>query len=80
MRTLRPNSNSKILYYWSVGQSIDCYEATDELLARPDLWLKDDLGYTVLRGSLPHYDFRIEEASRLWTNGEMKIFKTYVRK
>ena len=70
MRTLRPNSDAKILYYWSVSSSYDCYEALDELLSRPDLWLKDDLGFTVMMGSLPHYDFRLEEASNMWKRGK----------
>ena len=70
MRTLRPNSDARILFYWNVDSSIDCYEAADELVSRPDLWLRDDLGYPVMMGSLPHYDFSIQEASTLWQRGE----------
>ena len=71
MRTLRPNSEARILFYWSVDSSFGCYEAADQLNARPDLWLKDDLGFPVMIGALPHYDFRIEQASRLWKKGDI---------
>ena len=70
MRTLRPESTAKVLFYWSVSQTVDCYAAVAEIVARPDLWLRDDLGYPVMVGGLPLYDFRIEEASRMWRKGQ----------
>ena len=75
MRTLRPNSKAKILFYWSVDSSFNCYEAADELLDRKGLWLKDDHGFPVMIGSLPHYDFRIEQASRLWKKGDIFLLQ-----
>ena len=70
MRTLRPNSSAKILFYWHVTQTIDCYEAVAELVAKPELWLRDDLGYPVMVGGSPLYDFRLEEASKMWRKGK----------
>ena len=65
MRAIRPDSEAKILHYWAVMFSqLSCYEAANDLMANPDLWLKDDLGYPVYsdnRGN-SYYDFRIEEA------------------
>ena len=78
MRNLRPNSSSQILNYWSVifrGQ-FKCYEAQNALLAREDLWLKDDLGniaYEHNTKKLPQYDFRIEESRTLWIQGNVSI-------
>lgn len=69
MRTLRPESSTKVLFYWSVSQTFDCYAAVAELVARPDLWLRDDQGYPVMVGSLPLYDFRIDEAGKMWRTG-----------
>lgn len=47
MRSLRPASESKILFYWHLTQIVSCYEATEAMLSRPDLWLYDDDGYPV---------------------------------
>ena len=42
------------------------------MVARPDLWLRDDLGYPVIGGqNLPHYDFRLKEASDMWKKGNV---------
>jgi len=69
MRALRPDAEVKILNYWAVMfTQIHCYEAANDLLANPNLWLKDDLGYPVYsdkRGNA-YYDFRMEEARNLW--------------
>ena len=47
MRSLRPASESKILFYWHLTQIVSCYEATEAMLSRPELWLYDDDGYPV---------------------------------
>ena len=69
---IRLNAEVKILNYWAVMLSqLDCYEATINLMANPDLWLKDDLGYPVYsdnRGNY-YYDFRLEQARNLWIKG-----------
>ena len=50
-RELRPESETKILHYFATdGQGFQCYNAQDELLARPHLILRDNNGDTVLHG------------------------------
>ena len=76
MRAIRPDAEVKILNYWAVMFSqLDCYEAANDLMANPDLWLKDDLGYPVYsdnRGNY-YYDFRLEQARNLWIKGVKNI-------
>merc|ERR1711915_61067 len=69
MRALKPESNTKILNYWAVTFSqLNCYEAAEDLQERPELWLRDELGYVVYSDSKgnSYYDFRIPEARELW--------------
>ena len=71
-RELRPNSKAFILNYFATdGQGFQCYNAMDDLLARPDLILKDNNGYTVLHGNAKtvFYDFRLSEARDLYVKG-----------
>ena len=80
MRALRPDAEVKILNYWAVMfTQIHCYEAANDLLANPNLWLKDDFGYPVYsdkRGNA-YYDFRMEEARNLWIKGKKDQSKNY---
>ena len=73
MRALRPDNEVRILNYWAaMFTQLSCYEAANELIANPDLWLKDDLGYPVYsdnRGNF-YYDLRIKEARDLWIKGK----------
>ena len=72
-RELRPNSQSKILNYFATdGQGFQCYNAEADLLARPDLVLKDDNGDTVLHGNakVVFYDFRLQEARDMYVKGK----------
>merc|ERR1719348_626458 len=68
MWELRPNSSSKILYYWASDTGFSCYESMDTLQSLPELWLYDNNGYPVIGGphSTPFYDFRIQAAADLW--------------
>ena len=77
MRALKPESNTKILNYWAVTFSqLNCYEAAEDLQERPDLWLRDELGYVVYSDSKgnSYYDFRIPEARELWIKGGIRKF------
>ena len=69
MRELRPGSDNKILFYWHLTQTYDCYQASDNLLARPDLWLYDNLGCPVIISNSVHWDFRLPEARQIWSDG-----------
>ena len=72
MRAIRPDAEVKILNYWHVMFSqLNCYEAANDLVANPDLWLKDDLGYPVYSDNMGnfYYDFRQEQARNLWIKG-----------
>ena len=73
MRAKRPDAEVKILNYWAAMFSqLHCYEAANDLIANPDLWLKDDLGYPVYsdnKGNY-YYDMRIEEARIMWIKGK----------
>jgi hypothetical protein len=79
MRAIRPDAEVKILNYWAVMFSqLNCYEAAKDLMANPDLWLNDDLGYPVYsdnRGN-SYYDFRLEQARNLWIKGDKNIYLT----
>ena len=79
MRELRPESDNKILFYWHLTQTYDCYQANDDLLARPDLWLYDNRGYPVTISNSVHWDFRFQEARELWSEGESGIKWTISR-
>jgi len=70
MHTLRPESQTRILYYWGFS-AIKCYQSTLRLLDQPALWLRDSTGYPVLSGPhhLPSWDFRMEEARQMWIEG-----------
>ena len=76
MRQLRPGSDIKILFYWHLTQTYDCYQASEDLLSRPDLWLYDTQGYPVIISNSVHWDFRIQEARDLWSDGDHNIHLT----
>ena len=70
MRSLRPASDTKILFYWHLTQIIDaCYQATQEFIDRPDLWLYDGAGEPILNKGHKILDFRKAEARSMWANG-----------
>ena len=71
-RELRPNSKAFILNYFATdGQGFQCYNAMEDLIARPDLILKDENGYNVLHGNakVVFYDFRLSEARDMYVKG-----------
>jgi len=72
MHELRPESSTKILFYWSFTL-LNCYQSTPGLLQQEDLWLKDSQGFPVLQGphNLPVWDFRQEEARKHWIEGAL---------
>merc|ERR1711892_4467 len=78
MRAIRPEADVKILNYWHVMfTQIRCYEAANDLLANPAVWLKDDLGNTVYsdkRGNV-YYDFRMPEGRDLWIKAAINPVK-----
>ena len=78
MRELRPESDNKILFYWHLTQTYDCYQANDDFLARPDLWLYDNHGYPVTISNSVHWDFRFQEARELWSQGESGLGRTMI--
>ena len=78
MRELRPESDTKILFYWHLTQTYDCYQANDDFLARPDLWLYDNHGYPVTISNSVHWDFRFQEARELWSEGEPGWYCTII--
>ena len=74
MRELRPESNTKILFYWHLTQTYDCYQANEDFLARPDLWLYDNRGYPVTISNSVHWDSRFPEARELWSEGDHGLY------
>ena len=74
-RQLRPESACRILHYFATdGQGFQCYQAQEELLARPHLILRDSNGDPVLHGNakVPFYDFRLSEARELYVDGRSR--------
>jgi len=71
MRSLRPESKSKILFYWATDRVFACYQSVADFQNMPDMWLRDVEGYPVLINDLPFFDFRIKESADLWINGAL---------
>ena len=85
MHSLRPESQTKILYYWAFT-AVRCYQSVQRcavtaglpqgpqhrLLERPEMWLRDSTGSPVMAGpfNIPQWDFRTEEARQMWVDGE----------
>ena len=81
MRSLRPSSDTKILFYWHLTQIInDCYQSTQEFMDRPDLWLYDSSGEAILNKGHHVLDFRVAEARTMWANGIRELFDITNRK
>jgi len=82
MWAVRPNSTAKVYYYIPSFYAAWCNEATDKLVARPDLWLRDSTGSPFIRGpshlkerNRPMYDFRLPEARELFVNAALDPVK-----
>ena len=78
MRELRPESEAKILFYWHLTQTFGCYQANEDFLARPDLWLYDRHGYPVIISNSVHWDFRSQEARDLWSEGQYHLYSKFI--
>ena len=74
MRSLRPNSTTRILFYWNAARIFDsCYQSTQEFINRPDLLLRDSSGQLILKNGDKMLDFRLPEARSMWANGKKEI-------
>ena len=63
MRSLRPNSKTRILFYWHATKlRTSCYKSGREFDNRPDLFVK--------KGGHRLWDFRIPEARSMWADGK----------
>ena len=74
MRSLRPKSNTRILFYWHAAMIYEqCYQSTREFISRPDLLLRDSSGELILSKGAKMLDFRLPEARSMWANGRTEI-------
>ena len=91
MHSLRPHSQTKILYYWNVGKAFNCYQSFQRLAvpsnASPNpnhhtlglrLLERPDLWLRDSSGSPVNpitWDFRMEEARQMWIDGHHRSLK-----